>query len=1038
MPRPLKYSTKDRSDRFVALKQRKEAGSLTKDAYDRAVEKLNRQEKRFREDRERRQKVGEQKRFEASRRREKEAEARQKASERIKRAFTRAIPVVQQRRRIQQQRKRFLDSINVRRVRTDTRFNGNVEMQVYKVQPRVQITPTEDGTDSEALRTALAGIIDQIDMTKRSGNLHITLDLEVVFQGNTEERNLSIGKAFKAPFQTGTILGRMNFLLNQKGQRGVASNVTIYLAGATLKYTTVLQTGGCDGDTHHKTYGDLKIMSPKSSKNNCLFACIHHKLGKRMMCDSTRKDLGIPLDTPIHTNDLFKIAKYYDVCIRLFDLKGTLVSSYNVEGSVQTDIMLYVNNNGLGHYVLIEGETHTCNVCGKYWVKKHTCSTTYRRKLWLNRMSGKRNVIPIKVEKEKDFDVNSILYYDLETFKPVGTEKIIVYASSWFCDGQYYQCYGPDSWTQFMEFVLKQENKIICAYNGAGFDFHFLMNDLIGRGMELTNVILSGSKLMALKFGKNMRLWDICLFTLSSLKDACKSFGVSAENAKTEFDHNRIKSWEDVESCRAEVEPYIKRDVMGMKEVVEKFSDMLFKTFKVHMTEFVTLSAMSYAIWTNSTKEILELPDTEKYEFIRQSLYGGRTYPQQREFTSRQYDEIVNSKSSEDLKQTYKKMDDWIFNADATSLYPTAMVKYEYPLGNSMWVEGCDIDPANLKIGIYDIDITPNTELMVPILPQKTDNGGINWNLLPRRGVYTSADIENALKYGYKITKFYKGLTYNQKGDIFSDYIMKCYKIKEENDDNPVLRQIGKILMNALYGKMLERARFEETKICNNIADVWKFQEEFSMTDVMFIGDKVITIGLPEEAETSDKRIRKPSQIGTFILAYSRRHMLDAMSAIEPGLDKHFFTYTDTDSLHIHCSKLPGLEAKGWLSKGLGQLSDDAKGGKIFREINLAPKLYMYLCLMPDGKIKTCMKSKGIPSQYLSPHLFNDADTLEDEEKLILMENRLKKVGLGRNLQLDWRKYDAFSILSVDMERTFYKNQWKGMRFENGMWYPNK
>jgi hypothetical protein len=166
--------------------------------------------------------------------------------------------------------------------------------------------------------------------------------------------------------------------------------------------------------------------------------------------------------------------------------------------------------------------------------------------------------------------------------------------------------------------------------------------------------------------------------------------------------------------------------------------------------------------------------------------------------------------------------------------------------------------------------------------------------------------------------------------------------------------------------------------------------------------------------------------------------MLDAMSAIEPRLDKPFFTYTDTDSLHIHCSKLPGLDEKGWLSKGLGQLSDDAKGGKIFREINLAPKLYMYLCLMPDGKIKTCMKSKGIPAQYLSPHLFTNAETLEPSEKLILMEHRLKKVGIGRNLQLDFRKYDAFSILSIDMERTFYKNRWTGMDFKDNTWLPLK
>jgi hypothetical protein len=197
-------------------------------------------------------------------------------------------------------------------------------------------------------------------------------------------------------------------------------------------------------------------------------------------------------------------------------------------------------------------------------------------------------------------------------------------------------------------------------------------------------------------------------------------------------------------------------------------------------------------------------------------------------------------------------------------------------------------------------------------------------------------------------------------------------------------------------------------------------------------------VGLPQTSEISDDKVKKPSHIGTFILSYSRRIMLDTMTALCPKLNEHFFTYTDTDSLHIHASKLPLWNQAGMLEKGLGKVSDDAKGGKIFREVNLAPKLYMYLCLMPNGKIKTVMKSKGIPQQYLSPHLFEEADELDDDEKVIKMEHRLKKVGYGKHLQTSWRKYDAFSVLSIDMERTFYKNMWKGMEYNDNMFYPIK
>jgi len=1028
MPRPLAYTQEGRLTESIFLKDDLDGGRISRREYNTEIKRLNDEEIKSRERRKKRIETERQKQL----RKRQLAEAKKNALEKIKKAFDKRLPAVIERKRIAKQRATFLKNIKLVKKSEKTRFNGKLTQETYDVNPSIPLNPIGAGDGDEPLIVLIDRILGQIK--NENAKLNMVLNLNILrTEGEGEPRFASIGKAFSFPFDRTEIRDRIILEINKQAQKGKDSKVVMVIEGITFKYTRNPQSGGCDGNTHHHTNNGLKILSPKSSKNNCLFACIHHKLNKRIMCDSTRKELDIPLNTPIKTDDLEKIAKFYDVSIKLYDLTGSYMQTYNEKGKVECKIMLYVNNKGSGHYVLIEGETHICKECGQHWVKKHKCLTT-RRKMWLNRMSGKRNVIPAKIKREEGFDKNQMLYFDLETFKPEGTDKIVVYASSWFCDGKYYQSYGKNSWNDFMEFVMKQKNKVICAYNGAGFDFHFIMNDLIARGEELTNVILANSRLMSLTFGDNMRLWDICLFTLSSLKDACKSFGVSSDNAKTEFDHFKIRSWEDVEKYRMEVEPYIKRDVMGMKEVVEKFSEMLYEVFQVHMTEFVTLSSMSYALWTGSVVDLLELPDTEKYEFIRQSLYGGRTYPMQREFTSKQYNEIVNAKTSEELKQTYKTMDDWIFNGDATSLYPTAMVKYEYPIGNSSWVETDSID----KIGIYEVDITPNPNLSVPILPQKTANGGISWNLQSRRGVYTSADLENALRFGYKIDKVHRGLVYEKKGDIFSDYIMKCYKIKEENDDNPVLRQIGKILMNALYGKMLERARFEESKICNNIEDIWKFQTEFGMTDVMFLGDKVVAIGLPLEEEISDSRIRKPSQIGTFILSYSRRHMIDIMNDIEPGLERPFFTYTDTDSLHIHCSKLEGLDQKGWLSKGLGQLSDDAKGGKIFREINLAPKLYMYLCLMPDGKIKTCMKSKGIPAQYLSPHLFDNADTLEPVEKLIVMEHRLKKVGLGKNLQIDWRKYDAFSILSVDMERTFYKNQWGGMKFENNNWTPHK
>jgi len=1051
MVKALAYSTKGRKQTYAKLKKQKAQRTITPAVYNERLAKLNQKEQDYRE----------QQMTIAIFQADELKKAREEAQKQRELAFQEQVRKAQEEKRLKEElKKKALKVLTDARNRykqklTDVRLiqqgqpinrfgRNHLTKYVYDFQPEIEISDTIIEREGKY----------EVHITEANKNLNITEMLdkladEILHKINhTHTGTTLITIRFNAQYffsissaKSSNSYTKQEIMekIVKQNNKTIDSQTNIVINGVIYTYIAAQRwEGSCDTNTFHKKLGDLKIMSPKSTKSNCLFACIHHHLKQRLYAEATRKELGIPSDTPIRIEQLEMIAKHYKVRITLSGIDGSQMGVYNKECSNNVNIMLFIQDTTQkGHYVLIEGEVKHCDACGHNYIKKHKCNL--RRQMWINRMSGRRNVIPSKIKRETPFDPENMIYFDLETFKPEESDSITPYCASWFANGQYYCEYGEDAWTKFVDFVMTQNDKILSAYNGAGFDFHFLMSEMLARGEHLDKCIINNGRILSFTFGQNIRCWDLCLFTLSSLKGACKDFGISADNTKTEFDHFKITSWADVHKYRDEVEPYVKRDVMGMKEVFEKFSAMVYELFGCHMTEYITLSAMSYSIWTNSIEHLLELPDTDKYKFIRQSLYGGRTYPQQREYTSKHYTDImVAMDEPEKLKDIYKSMDDYIFNGDVSSLYPTAMVKYEYPVGTSKWVDEADIDIHNLKIGIYECEIECNKDLIVPILPEKTEAGGIAWNLMDKKGIYTSADLDNAVKYGYTIKRITKGLVWEGKGDVFTEYINKTYKLKVENDKNPVLRQVAKILMNALYGKMLERARFEEQKVCNNIGDVWKFQSQFNTTDVQFIKDKVVCIGTPANESVSDDRIRKPSQIGTFILSYSRTHMLEVMEAIEPGLRNHFFTYTDTDSLHIHASKLPGLQEKGWLKEGLGMLSDDAKGGRIFREINLAPKLYMYLCLMPNGDIKTIMKSKGIPQQYLSPHLFEDADTLVDEDKVVRMEHRLKKVGFGRNLQLAWRKYDAFSILSVDMERTFYKNMWFGMQFEDGKWFPKK
>jgi len=144
--------------------------------------------------------------------------------------------------------------------------------------------------------------------------------------------------------------------------------------------------------------------------------------------------------------------------------------------------------------------------------------------------------------------------------------------------------------------------------------------------------------------------------------------------------------------------------------------------------------------------------------------------------------------TEEERVEMYKGLTDWIFNSDVTSLYPASMNGFEYPVGKSEWVAGEVIETwDSLRPGIYEVDMTVPKNLVVPILPDHK-KGGISWNLHDKtNAIYTHIDIENAIKHGYEVVKFHRGLVYERMADVFKEYITKTYEIKEQGEANKTM-----------------------------------------------------------------------------------------------------------------------------------------------------------------------------------------------------------------------------------------------------------
>ncbi|MDR3594722.1 DNA polymerase [Clostridium sp.] len=745
-----------------------------------------------------------------------------------------------------------------------------------------------------------------------------------------------------------------------------------------------------------KSRETIKIESMKSTNNNCLIQCFNKCYGicgNTLKPDQVRKDLNLELGSLIHYDMIPKLSEYYNK--KTNKNLGYLLLNQNLEdvivgGCVDDYIQLYIRSD---HYYLYSYINYKkCEDCGIHLRKdniNHKCNinnVSYRNRI----VQEKNDIVKVQNIKEKEkLDYNNVVSWDLETFQE--TIRHEAYASGFLHNEKYTCLYGIGCMNKTVDQFLTYENKILTAYNGSGFHFYFLLDELMERGVDIHNFIINNGKLMYLEFGKNNKVFDLYLFINSSLDKACKDFQII--NAKTSFDHSLMKDWEDVETYMNKVVPYLKLDVLALNELFIKLNDMMYEKFQINITKFMTLGSMGFEIWSSTLKDIIELPkDMKKYNHIMKSKYGGRTTCNQKRFTSKMYPElmkIVDERKKSGLednkylfKETYNQLmqsRDYIFNADVSSLYPASMrgnalMNVNYPIGRSRWSTEPKADYENGKMGFYNVKFECPKNIRVPILPRRKLN--ISGTNIDGEGVYISVDIENALENGYTIDFLDDALVYDSKSSsVFVEYVDTFFKLKQEAEveKNPVLRSIAKLLLNSLYGKMLQKAMFTINHMVNNAYEFNEFHLKHKLINWRFC--KKGKLLLSGEVQDKEKKITKPAQLGCFVTAYSRKLMILFMKEIDPTLQSTVFTYSDTDSLHIKGDLHKKLLDLGYIKSKedsiLGYLTNDIDDdGIIIDEMNLAPKSYKYTYLTKDGLLKEVMKMKGIPNKSLKSEFY--------------------------------------------------------------------
>ena len=658
-----------------------------------------------------------------------------------------------------------------------------------------------------------------------------------------------------------------------------------------------------------------------------------------------------------------------------------------------------------------------------------------------------------------------ILYYDFETFfNGVKHQVYAVGAMHIKEDGNHYFCFtgevALETFMMYLEEMMKEGRKLtLVSYNGSNFDHYFILEKQLSDNLPMDEFLMNKGRLLQINFFGH-KVLDLYNFLGPVSLDAnCAAYQI--ELRKSIFPHLYARSWKDLQyvgpllgpeyypagvrgkydewkkdheyfNFMEECEVYLQRDVECLQLLGEKFITEMWTQFNIYVPHYLTLSQVAFDLWrsTLDPKIMIPLPVLpDLYHKTNEATYGGRCHFVKRFFKSSQVD------------LPYDQITDYLIDLDVVSLYPASMLSGEFPHGDVKHWHTTDalrvlhecMMVNDLPIGIYEVIVECPTHYIVPVLPRKNAKGHTVWDLKfdSKPQCYTSIDIRLGLEHGYRFT-ILSAYVWNGQAPLFNTYIHDVFQRKAHQDVlkkskdaayNPAARELFKKLMNALYGKMMQKRQSVDHEIFDasneeNQSKWLNFLDAHSAVEYHDIGQQMLVVG---ERNEFSKTVTKPHYLGAFILSHSRAIMNKYFDMLDPmrksplcdydwqkSLDNSFF-YTDTDSIIANASQLESM--KSAMGSELGLLSDELAGGKIIEGYFLSPKVYCVKYMMPDGSLHEKRRAKGIPNHLLDMQQFRNMYFDNDPTRYDFVQ--LRRLQETLNQPQEDKCMEPFTIISV-------------------------
>lgn len=428
-------------------------------------------------------------------------------------------------------------------------------------------------------------------------------------------------------------------------------------------------------------------------------------------------------------------------------------------------------------------------------------------------------------------------------------------------------------------------------------------------------------------------------------------------------EYNKIynsKHW----SLKEESLKYLKNDLLGLLEVLDKFKKDLFIEHNVDMTEGLTISRLAlnkYLKYYLKSSNIPLINKLNQFNFIYSGYFGGRT-------------------------EVFKPYGKSLFYYDVNSLYPKValnkMPGLKCSYKKSFTENGLNLD--NL-FGVFRAKVKINNNYL-GLLPVKTKLG-LTFPIGEFEGVWPTPELKLAKDNGNEI-KIIEGYDFEKVPSYFKDYNLELFESKKNSVGTKKL--VHKSLLNNLLGRFGLNIIKPLTKIVNNnnldylfstrkILSIKEITKNANLVCYNPIIDPDICSShgidyIKALSDNSNINIEKSIElfqdvsiiISALVTSYARVFMFKIMNEILKVGGQIY--YTDTDSIITDIRLDPSL-----VGNELGQfkLEYEIKEGYFISNKT-------YCLVLKDGS--TVIKCKGIRNDSLS---LNDFQSMYYESKNI-------------------------------------------------------